>query len=119
MDEETVIERGIALLELLEHDELSLAAVLDRIELVTSDPRLQRAIIDRAKEEGIIKQEDDRVTPQSPSFLRFQADVRSKEGEFTCRRCGSKLSTGYFMMLEESEFGPFGSSCIRKVTGRE
>jgi hypothetical protein len=45
--------------------------------------------------------------------------VVSKEGEFTCRRCGASLSTGYFMRLEAGEHGPFGSSCIRTVTGRE
>jgi hypothetical protein len=45
--------------------------------------------------------------------------VVTKEGEFTCRRCGAGLSTGYFMKLDAGEHGPFGSSCIRKVTGRE
>ncbi len=119
MDKEGVIERGVALLELLEHNELSLAAVLDRIELVTTDPRLQRAIIERAAAEGIIDREENRVRPRSPTFLRFQADVRKKEGEFTCRRCGASLGTGYFIEISDGELGPFGSTCIRKITGRE
>jgi len=27
--------------------------------------------------------------------------------------------TGYFMQVEAGEIGAFGSTCIRKVTGRE
>ena len=119
MTEEDVVERGIGLLDLLEHTELSLAAVIDRVELVTTDPRLQREIIERAVDEGIIDRDGETVTPQSGTFLRFQADVKQKEGSFGCRRCGTRLKNGYFIQLADGELGPFGSTCIRKITGRE
>jgi hypothetical protein len=117
-DRETV-ELGVQLLERLEHAELSLAAVIDRVETVTTDPATTRAILDTAERRGIIDREDATVRPASGQFLSFQSEVVSREGEFTCRRCGASLSTGYFMRLEAGELGPFGSSCIRKVTGRE
>lgn len=113
------VELGVELLARLEHVELSLAEAVDRVETVTTDPALTREILDEAERRGIIDREGDIVRPQRGSYLRFESHVVSKEGEFTCRRCGAALSTGYFMRLEAGEHGPFGSSCIRKVTGRD
>lgn len=113
------VELGCALLERLEHDELSLAAVVDRIETITSDPAVTRTILDEAELRGIIEREDGIIRPKSRQYVRFGQDVYTKDGEFTCRRCGSSLSTGHFVDLDSGELGPFGSSCIRKVTGRE
>ena len=110
---------GLALLERLEHESLPLPDVVDRIETVTPDPTVTRAILDRAELRGIIEREDGIVRPKSRQYVRFGRDVITKEGEFSCERCGSSLSTGYFVDLEAGELGPFGSSCIRKVTGRE
>ena len=96
------VELGVALLERLEQKELSVAEAVDRIELVTTDPALTREILDTAETRGVIER-----------------DVRTREGEFTCRRCEASLSTGHFIKLDAGELGPFGSTCIRKVTGRE
>ncbi|QLK26147.1 DUF5830 family protein [Natrinema zhouii] len=113
------VELGLALLARLEHESLPLAAVIDRIETVTSDPTVMRTILDRAELRGLIERDDGIVRPKSRQYVRFEQDVITKEGEFTCQRCGSGLSTGYFIDLEAGELGPFGSSCIRKVTGRD
>lgn len=113
------VELGLALLERLEHESLPLPDVVDRIETVTTDPTATRTILDEAELRGIIEREDGIVRPKSRQYVRFDRDVITKEGEFSCRRCGSSLSTGYFVDLEAGELGPFGSSCIRKVTGRE
>lgn len=116
---EDPVELGVQLLERLEHVELALPDVIDRIETVTTDPQVTRQILETAEARGIIDREGDTVRPAGGQFLSFEAEVVTKEGEFTCRRCGASLSTGYFMRLEAGEHGPFGSSCIRKVTGRE
>ncbi|NUB92424.1 MarR family transcriptional regulator [Haloterrigena sp. SYSU A558-1] len=113
------VERGLALLERLEHESLALADVVDRIEMVTSDPAVTRTILDEAELRGIIERDDGIVRPKSRQYVSFDRDVITKEGEFSCRRCGSGLSTGYFIDLDAGELGPFGSSCIRKVTGRD
>ncbi|THE65623.1 MarR family transcriptional regulator [Salinadaptatus halalkaliphilus] len=113
------VQLGLALLERLEHESLPLADVVDRIETVTSDPTVTRTILDKAELRGVIERDDGIIRPKSRQYVNFDRDVITKEGEFRCRRCGSGLSTGYFIDLEGGELGPFGSSCIRKVTGRE
>ena len=113
------VELGVELLAHLEDDELSLAEALDRIETITTDPAVTREILDTAEMRGIIEREDGVIQTTSGAFVSFEGDVVQREGEFTCKRCGSDISTGYFVQFDAGEHGPFGSSCIRKVTGRE
>jgi len=113
------VELGVALLEHLEDGELTLAEAIDRVETVTTDPHLTREILDTAELRGVIEREAGVVRPTGGAYVRFQHDVVRREGGFTCRRCGADLSTGHFVRFEAGEHGPFGSSCIRKVTGRE
>jgi hypothetical protein len=113
------VELGVELLANLEHAELDLAAAVDRIETVTADPHLTREILDTAERRGIIDRENGLIRPQTGDYVSFEADVVTREGEFTCRRCGAEISTGHFVRFDAGEHGPFGSSCIRKVTGRE
>lgn len=113
------IELGVQLLARLEHAELSLADALDRIEAVTTVPSTQRAILEEAEARGVVEREGETVRPQGTAYVSFEADVVTKEGEFSCRRCGTGLSTGYFIRLDAGDVGPYGSTCIRKVTGRE
>jgi hypothetical protein len=113
------VEMGVALLAHLEDSELSLAGAVDRIETLTTDPAVTREILDTAELRGVIDREEGIVRPRSGAFVRFERDVVQREGEFTCRRCGASLSTGHFIRFDAGEHGPFGSSCIRKVTGRE
>ena len=117
MSDETV-ELGVALLSNFEDRELALAEAMDRLETVTSNPRTTREILDEAEKRGIIEREDGLLRIRSGGFIRFERDVVAREGEFTCRRCGASLSTGHFIRFDAGEHGPFGSSCIEKVTGR-
>jgi len=113
------VELALDLLASLERDDLSLSAVVDRIETVTTDPSLTRTILDEAELRGIIDREDGRIRVRSGGFVRFDRDVVAREGAFECRRCGAGLSTGHFVQFEAGELGPFGSSCVRKVLGRD
>lgn len=112
------VELGVSLLANLDDDELDLAAAIDRLETVTSDPHTTRTILDTAEKRGIIERADGRIRVRSGGFVRFERDVITREGEFTCRRCGASITTGYFIQFDAGEHGPFGSSCIRKVIGR-
>ena len=119
VDRETdPVELGVQMLARLEHGELPLPAVVDRIETITTHPETTRAILEEAEKRGHIVREGETVKPAGGRFLRFESEVVSREGDFECRRCGASVSTGYFMKLEAGEHGPFGSSCILKVTGR-
>ena len=114
------IELALDLLAHLETEELALADVVDRIETVTTDPSLTREILDTAETRGIIDRDGARVrTRRGGTFVRFESQVVAREGEFDCRRCGASLSTGHFVRFDAGELGPFGSSCVRKVLGRD
>ncbi len=113
------VELALDLLAKLEHEELSVKDVVDRIELVTTHPRATRRVLDEAERRGVIERDGGVVRPAGGSFLRFESEIVIREGEFNCRRCGAGLSNGHFVKLEHGELGPFGSSCIRKVTGRD
>ena len=114
------VELGVELLAHLEHEALSLADAVDRVETVTTDPAVTREILETAERRGVIDRDGETVVPTTSDYLSFEGgDVVSREGEFTCKRCNAGLSTGYFVQFDAGEHGPFGSSCIRKVTGRE
>ena len=120
LDASDRVELALDLLAHMEDVDPSLATVVDRVETVTTDPALTRTILDEAERRGIIDREDGRVrTRRGGTFVRFESQVVTRDGEFTCRRCGTGISTGYFIRFESGELGPFGSSCVRKVTGRE
>lgn len=114
------VELGVQLLAHLEHEELSVAEAMDRIETVTTNPGLQREILDTAAMRGVIDRADGLVRPRTRgAYVRFDADVVVREGEFDCARCGASISTGHFVQFDGGELGPFGSTCIRKVLGRD
>lgn len=114
------IELGVELLAHLEHEELSLSEAVDRIETVTTSPSLTREILDTAEKRGIVERENARLRIQrGGTYVNYEQQVVQRTGEFDCRRCGTSISTGHFVQLDAGELGPFGSSCIRKVTGRE
>jgi len=114
------IELGVELLAHLETEELDLADAVDRLETVTTNPTLTREILDTADKRGVIDREGARLrTRRGGTFVRFESQVVVREGSFECRRCGAGVSNGHFITFESGELGPFGSSCIRKVLGRE
>ena len=112
------VELGVELLAKCEGD-MTLAEAVDRIETITTDPALTRRILEAAERRGAIERGEGVVSPRRGAFVRFESEVVTREGSFACRRCGSGLSTGHFVVLDAGELGPFGSSCIRKVTGRD
>ena len=111
---------GVDLLASLEDGELSLADAIDRIETVTTNPALTRTILDEAEKRGVIEREDARLwTDSGGTHVNFERQVVKRKGDYECRRCGASVTTGHFIRFDSGELGPFGSSCIRKVTGRE
>jgi len=117
---EQTVELGVELLAHLEDETLPLPEAIDRIETVTTSPSVTRDILDAAEKRGVIARENARLrVRRGGTYVNFDSQVITREGEFECRRCGTGISTGHFVRFEAGELGPFGSSCIRKVTGRE
>ncbi|MFB6133340.1 MAG: DUF5830 family protein [Halanaeroarchaeum sp.] len=113
------VELGVELLSKLEDQELPVASAIDRLETVTTHPRITRQILETAADRGVVERDGSTIRPQGGDYVHFESEVVQKEGEFTCRRCGAELSTGHFIDFDAGELGPFGSTCIRTVTGRE
>lgn len=120
MVESNTVEIGVELLSNIATDELSLSKTVDRLETLTSDPATTRAILDTAVVRGVIDREDGVVHVQRGMASGTAHEIVSREGEFTCQRCGASLSTGHFLQLDAGEHGPFGPTCVRKhlSTGR-
>lgn len=113
-------ELALDLIAHLEDEELTLAETIDRIEAVTTSPSLTREVLDEAEMRGLIDREDARIrTRTGGTYVRFESQVVQREGGFDCRRCGASITTGHFVQFDAGELGPFGSSCIRKILGRE
>lgn len=120
MDAEERVELAVELLTNLEAEELPLSDAVDRIETVTTNPTLTRDILDTAELRGVIDREGGTIrTRRGGTYVEFESRVVRREGEFDCRRCGAGISTGHFVRFDAGELGPFGSSCVRKVLGRE
>ncbi|WP_135824165.1 DUF5830 family protein [Halorussus ruber] len=113
------VELGVELLSKLEHPELTVAEAVDRIETVTTHPATTRKILDEAEKRGYIEREEGIIKTTGGGYVSYQSEVVTKEGDFSCRRCGASISTGYFIKLDAGEHGAFGPECIRKVTGRD
>jgi len=114
------LELGVELLAHLEREELDVAAAVDRIETITTSPALTRDILDAAERRGVIEREGARLrVRRGGTYVDYGSQVVARDGEFECRRCGASIATGHFVRLDAGEIGPFGSSCVRKVTGRE
>jgi hypothetical protein len=114
------VEVGVELLEKAEDAELSLADAMDRVEVVSREPTVVREILDTAEMRGVIERDDGIVrVPGGSGYVSQTSDVVRRDGDYDCRRCGTGLSTGHFVELDAGELGPFGSECVRKVTGRD
>ncbi|WP_142986371.1 DUF5830 family protein [Halorubrum cibi] len=114
------VDLGVELLAHLERDELRLPEAMDRIETVTTNPALTREILDTAEKRGVIDRENARLRVlRGGTYVEYDSQVVAREGDFECKRCGAGITTGHFVRLEAGELGPFGSSCVRKVIGRD
>ena len=127
-DRETRVELGVELLASVDDRELAVAEAVDRVETVTTDPRLVREVLDTAERRGVLVREErdgdgepERVlrVRRGGGVVRFESQVVERPVDADCRRCGASLSTGHFVRLSAGELGPFGPSCVRKVVGRD
>lgn len=115
------LEKALDLLASAAEDELTVKQAVKRLESISASPRFIRTALEKAEMRGIIDRDADRVFIQESSrgIESLESNIVTKEGEFKCQRCDRRLTTGYFIVFEHRQHGPFGSTCIRHVTGRE
>ncbi len=114
------LDRGVAIVAALAHAEPSIADVVDALESVFDSPDQIRTVLDKAEADGLIEREGSQLRrgrAATPTDRRGR--IIKRDGEFSCRRCGRRVTTGQFVRIGDSELGPYGSTCIRRITGRE
>lgn len=113
------VELGVQLLASAEEDELDLSVAVDRLETVTREPRVTRSILDEAEKRGVIERSNGLLRVRQGPQNSAHTEIVMRDGEYTCRRCNSSISPGYFLDLTGSLYGAFGPKCIQVVTGRD
>ena len=112
------IQAGLELIAVINTEHLT-PQELRRIlhDLITKDWNLVGKIIDAAIEEKLIERGEKtyRITPVA-SGLEFKTPKVTKLVERgVCSRCGKQISVCYYVEIMSRTYGPFGSTCIRKV----
>ncbi len=85
--------------------------------LITKDYNIIDKILETAQKEKLLQLTDKTylVTPAA-SHLEFDKPrIVKQEERGNCKLCRKNLSTGYYVVLKSHTYGPFGSSCIRKI----
>ncbi|MCX2819781.1 DUF5830 family protein [Haladaptatus sp. F3-133] len=96
--------------------EVSLKEIVDVLEGLGVPPRHTQDYIEAIKREGIGKpSEDDDGDIIYNMYGEFDPDVVSREGDYSCNKCGQSLKNGYFLRFDKSEDGPYGPECVRKI----
>lgn len=120
------IQAGLELIAAINAKELTpqeLRKILH--DIITKDWDLVGKIIDSAINEKLIERREQthissclssyRITPEV-SGLEFKTPKVTKRIERgVCARCGKRISVCYYVEIMSKTYGPFGSTCIRKV----
>ena len=112
------IQAGLELIAAINAENLSPQELISILhDLITKDWRLIHEIINAAVEKKLIEREEKtyRITPET-SGLEFETPKITKITEQgVCARCGKRISVCYYVDIMSRTYGPFGSTCIRKV----
>lgn len=107
------VEQALQLLGMLKGKEITIKEAVAVIELATNVPELVKETLRRAEERGLIKKEKSKLIISDA--VEFNAKIRKVKCESNCKRCGRRIINCYFITLRDSELGPFGSECVRKL----
>lgn len=102
--------------------EKDLSDLVDVLDGRTATPQETRDYIDKAESEGVAErvEEEEEGGVRYAMYGSLEPEVVRRDGEYTCRRCSRGLSTGHFVRFgDDTEEGPYGSDCVRKILGRE
>jgi predicted methyltransferase len=112
------IQAGLELIAAINAENLSPQELISILhDLITKDWRLIHEIINAAVEKKLIEREEKtyRITPET-SGLEFETPKITKITERgVCSRCGKQISVCHYVEIMSRTYGPFGSTCIRKV----
>ncbi len=112
------IDAGLELISALGAIELKPIEIRDLLyNLISKDFNTIDKILEIAQKEKLLHlTEKTYLMTPGASNLEFEKPKIVKQVESaTCKFCKKKLSTGYYVVFKSHTYGPYGSSCIRKI----
>jgi hypothetical protein len=112
------IDAGLELISVLGVIELKPIEIRDLLyKLISKDYSTIDKILETAQKEKLLKliEKTYLMTPEASSLQFEKPKIIKQEESSTCRYCRKKLSTGYYVVFKSHTYGPYGSSCIRKI----
>jgi len=111
-------DAGLELISALGTIELKPIEIRDLLyNLISKDYNTIDKILEIAQKEKLLQLTEKTylMTPGASSLQFEKPRIIKQEESATCRLCKKKLSTGYYVVLKSHTYGPYGSSCIRKI----
>ena len=112
------IDAGLELISALGTLELKPLEIRDLLyNLISKDYNTIDEILEAAQKEKLLQRTEKTflMTPEASSLQFEKPKIVKQEENATCRYCKKKLSTGYYVVFKSHTYGPYGSSCIRKM----
>ena len=112
------IDAGLKLISALGAIELKLIEIRDLLyNLISKDYNIIDEILEATQKEKLLQLTEKTylVTPEASPLQFEKPKIVKQEERGTCRFCIKKLSTGYYVLFKSYTYGPYGSSCIRKM----
>jgi hypothetical protein len=112
------IDAGLELISALGAIELKSIEIRELLyKLITKDYNIIDKILEIAQKEKLLQRTEKTylMTPQASNLHFEKPKIIKQEENAKCKFCGKKLSTGYYVEFKSHTYGPYGSSCIRKI----
>jgi hypothetical protein len=112
------IDAGLELISALGAIELKPIEIRDLLyNLISKDFNIIDEILDTAQKEKLLQltEKNFLMTPGASNLQFEKPKIIKQEESAKCKFCGKKLSTGYYVVFKSHTYGPYGSSCIRKM----
>jgi hypothetical protein len=112
------IDAGLELISALGAIELKPIEIRDLLyNLISKDFNIIDEILETAQKENLLQltEKTYSITPEASNLQFEKPKIIKQEERGTCRYCKKKLSTGYYVVFKSHTYGPYGSSCIRKM----
>ncbi len=112
------IDAGLELISALGVTEIKPVEIRDLLyNLISKNFDTIDEILEAAQKEKLLQRTEKTflITPGT-SGLKFEKPrIIKQEERSTCKLCKKDLSTGYYVVLKSYTYGPYGSSCVRKI----
>jgi hypothetical protein len=112
------IHAGFELLSALGATELTSLEIRDLLyNLISKNFDIIDEILEAAQKERLLQRTEKTyvLTPEASGLEFEKPRIVKQEERCACKLCRKSLSTGYYVVFRSRTYGPYGSSCIRKI----